>query len=115
MAGNLIAVGAYLFSYNDFYKWNFSSWTQLKSYDLDSLLVPRPHLPFEAQLVAGKYHEIGPISCPIQPASPSTISSLSYGKQKHDAEIRYPQRMRMLNVFPSAKSEVMFSIYCQFS
>ncbi|TYJ02749.1 hypothetical protein E1A91_A13G250700v1 [Gossypium mustelinum] len=67
--------------------------------------VPRPHLSFEAQLVAGKSHEFGPISCPEQPELPSTISAVAYGKQKHDAELKYPQRMRRLNIFPASKTE----------
>ncbi|KAE8677217.1 Nuclear cap-binding protein subunit 1 [Hibiscus syriacus] len=67
--------------------------------------VPRPHLSFEAQLVAGKSHEFGPISCPEQPELPSTISAVAYGKQKHDAELKYPQRTRRLNIFPSSKTE----------
>lgn len=70
---------------------------------LDS--VPRPHLSFEAQLVAGKSHELGPISCPDQPDPPSTTSGASYGKQKHDAELRYPQRTHRLNIFPASKTE----------
>ncbi|KAF3454275.1 hypothetical protein FNV43_RR04722 [Rhamnella rubrinervis] len=49
--------------------------------------VPRTHLSFEAQLVAGKSHEFGPINCPDQPKQPSTVSGISYGKQKHDAEL----------------------------
>ena len=70
------------------------------------LLVPRPHLSFEAQLVAGKSHEFGPISCPEQPDMPSTTSAVAYGKQKHDAELKYPQRTRRLNIFPASKTEV---------
>ncbi|RXI03184.1 hypothetical protein DVH24_003836 [Malus domestica] len=69
------------------------------------LVVPRPHLSFEAQLVAGKSHEFGPISCPDQPAMPSTMSNITYGKQKHDAEFIYPQRIRRLNIFPESKTE----------
>ncbi|XP_021819778.1 protein AATF-like isoform X1 [Prunus avium] len=71
---------------------------------LDS--VPRPHLSFEAQLVDGKSHEFGPISCPDQPDPPSTISSITCGKQKHDAELIYPQRIRRLNIFPASKTEM---------
>ncbi|WRX33228.1 MIF4G-like [Theobroma cacao] len=67
--------------------------------------VPRPHLSFEAQLVAGKSHEFGPISCPEQPDPPSTISAVAYGKQKHEAELKYPQRTRRLNIFPASKTE----------
>ncbi|PQP91876.1 hypothetical protein Pyn_27424 [Prunus yedoensis var. nudiflora] len=44
--------------------------------------VPRPHLPFEAQLVAGKSHEFGPISCPDQPDPPSTISSIIWSRKR---------------------------------
>ncbi|KAK9939544.1 hypothetical protein M0R45_016236 [Rubus argutus] len=51
---------------------------------LDS--VPRPHLSFEAQLVNG---------------------NITYGKQKHDAESIYPQRIRRLNIFPANKTEDM--------
>lgn len=67
--------------------------------------VPRPHLSFEAQLVGGKSHEFGPISCPEQPDSPSIISAVTSGKQKHDAELKYPQRTRRLNIFPASKTE----------
>ncbi|OMO54435.1 MIF4G-like, type 3 [Corchorus olitorius] len=67
--------------------------------------VPRPHLSFEAQLVAGKSHEFGAISCPEQPDQPSTISAVASGKQKHDAELKYPQRSRRLNIFPASKFE----------
>lgn len=71
------------------------------------LLVPRPHLSFEAQLVAGISHEFGPISCPNIPNPPSVPSGIAYGKQKHDAELKYPQRIRRLNIFPPSKTEVV--------
>ncbi|KAI3419092.1 MIF4G domain-containing protein [Psidium guajava] len=67
--------------------------------------VPRPHLSFEAQLVAGKSHDFGPVSCPPQPDLPSTLSVITCGKQKHDAELMYPQRIRRLNIFPEDKTE----------
>ncbi|KAK4607352.1 hypothetical protein RGQ29_001259 [Quercus rubra] len=70
---------------------------------LDS--VPRPHLSFEAQLVAGKSHEFVPISCPEQHHSPSTLSVINHGQQKHEAELKYPQRIRRLNIFPASKAE----------
>lgn len=76
------------------------------------LSVPRPHLSFEAQLVSGKSHEFGPISCPEQPHSPSTLSGITHGKQKHEAELKYPQRIRRLNIFPASKSEVGFDGRC---
>ncbi|KAF8412692.1 hypothetical protein HHK36_000660 [Tetracentron sinense] len=68
-------------------------------------MVPRPHLSFEAQLVAGNSHEFGPISCPEQPEFPSTLSAITYGKQKHEAELKYPRRLRRLNIFPASKME----------
>lgn len=71
------------------------------------MIVPRPHLLFEAQLVAGKSHEFGAINCPEQPDPPSTLSGITYGKQKYDAELNYPQRIRRLNIFPSSKFEVL--------
>ncbi|QCD96897.1 nuclear cap-binding protein subunit 1 [Vigna unguiculata] len=67
--------------------------------------VPRPHLSFEAQLVAGKSHEFGPISCPSLPKPPSVPSGVSTGKQKHEAELKYPQRIHRLNIFPPSKHE----------
>ncbi|KAK2972033.1 hypothetical protein RJ640_005053 [Escallonia rubra] len=70
---------------------------------LDS--VPRPHLSFEAQLVAGKSHDLGPISCPEQPDLPAGLSGATLGRQKHDAELKYPQRIRRLNIFPANKIE----------
>ncbi|KAF5730839.1 ARM repeat superfamily protein isoform 1 [Tripterygium wilfordii] len=67
--------------------------------------VPKPHLSFEAQLVAGKSHEFGPISCPEQPHLPSQFSATIYGKQKHEAELKYPLRIHRLNIFPASKTE----------
>ncbi|XP_050236758.1 nuclear cap-binding protein subunit 1 isoform X2 [Mercurialis annua] len=72
---------------------------------LDS--VPRPHLSFEAQLVAGKSHEFGPINAPEQPEPLLQLSGVIYGKQKHIAELKYPQRIRRLNIFPANKTEDM--------
>ncbi|KAK4857487.1 hypothetical protein QYF36_001438 [Acer negundo] len=72
---------------------------------LDS--VPRPHLSFEAQLVSGRSHELGPISCPEQPDLPLAVDGITYGKQKHNAELKYPQRIRRLNIFPASKNEDM--------
>ncbi|KAL3503754.1 hypothetical protein ACH5RR_038203 [Cinchona calisaya] len=67
--------------------------------------VPRPHLSFEPQLVAGKSHDFGPISCPEQPNSSAATSGISYGRQRHEAELKYPQRIRRFNVFPDSKAE----------
>ncbi|XP_037491219.1 nuclear cap-binding protein subunit 1 [Jatropha curcas] len=69
--------------------------------------VPRPHLAFEAQLVAGKCHEFGPINAPEQPEPLVQLSGIIYGKQKHNAELKYPQRIRRLNIFPASKTEDM--------
>ncbi|RVW54241.1 Nuclear cap-binding protein subunit 1 [Vitis vinifera] len=76
---------------------------------LDS--VPRPHLSFEAQLVAGKSHDFGPLSCPELPDPPSTLSGITCGKQKHDAELKYPQRIRRLNIFPANKIEWYYAYH----
>ncbi|KAI3729335.1 hypothetical protein L6452_17991 [Arctium lappa] len=43
------------------------------------LTVPRPHLLYEAQLVGGKSHDIGPMSCPEQPDIPGELSEVSFG------------------------------------
>ncbi|XP_045793074.1 nuclear cap-binding protein subunit 1 [Trifolium pratense] len=69
--------------------------------------VPRPHLSFEAQLVAGKSHEFGTINCSNLPTMSSVPSDVSFGKEKHEAELKYPQRIRRLNIFPSSKMEDM--------
>ncbi|CAI0546745.1 unnamed protein product [Linum tenue] len=68
---------------------------------------PRPHLAFEAQLVGGKAHEFGPINAPEQPEPLSQFSGITYGREKHNAELRYPQRIRRLYIFPTGKSEVV--------
>ncbi|XP_042006458.1 nuclear cap-binding protein subunit 1-like [Salvia splendens] len=74
-----------------------------KAWKLDS--VPRPHLPFEPQLVAGKSHDFGSLNCPELPEPPASDTSITYGKQKHEAELKYPQRIRRLNIFPASKFE----------
>lgn len=74
-----------------------------RGWKLDS--VPRLHLSFEAQLVAGKSHDLSPVSCPEQPGPPGALSGIAFGRQKHEAELKYPQRIRRLNIFPSNKSE----------
>lgn len=77
-------------------------------------IVPRPHLSFEAQLVAGRSHEFEPINCPDIPRPPSILSPISYGKQRHEAELKYPQRIRRLNTFPPSKNEVLTFVELQF-
>ncbi|CAD6203621.1 unnamed protein product [Miscanthus lutarioriparius] len=68
--------------------------------------VPKPHLSFEAQLVAGKSHRLSPISCP--PPIPSQSSSeMLKGQEKHEADMKYPQRLRRLHIFPTNKAENM--------
>lgn len=69
--------------------------------------VPRPHLLYEAQLVAGRSHDFGPISCPEQPDTSEALSGVSFGRQKHEAELKYPQRIRRLNIFSASKTEVV--------
>lgn len=83
----------------------------LLDYFLFQLLVPRSHLSFEAQLVAGKSHEFGPICCPSLPSLPSVPSGVSIGKQKHEAELKYPQSIHRLNIFPPSKIEVICVLY----
>lgn len=72
--------------------------------------VPRPHLPFEPQLVAGKSHDFGPLNCPELPDPPAAVTGIEYGKQKHEAELKYPQRIRRLNIFPASKTEVILLV-----
>ncbi|KAG9136557.1 hypothetical protein Leryth_014406 [Lithospermum erythrorhizon] len=67
--------------------------------------VPRPHLSFEPQLVGGKAHDLAPINCPEQPDSPAAPSDISRGREKYEAELKYPQRIRRLNIFPASKLE----------
>lgn len=69
--------------------------------------VPRPHLSFEPQLVGGKSHDFGPLTCPEPPDPPASATGIAYGKQKHEAELKYPQRIRRLNIFPASKTEVI--------
>ncbi|KAM7273962.1 hypothetical protein ACFE04_028626 [Oxalis oulophora] len=83
-------------------------WDRIKAlsnngWKLDS--VPKPHLSFEAQLVTGKSHEFGLITCPEQPHPQSPLFGAAFGKQKHDAELKYPQRIRRLNIFPPSKMQ----------
>ncbi|OEL27879.1 Nuclear cap-binding protein subunit 1 [Dichanthelium oligosanthes] len=68
--------------------------------------VPKPHLSFEAQLVAGKSHRLSPISCP-PPNLSQTSSEILKGQEKHEADLKYPQRLRRLHIFPTNKAEVM--------
>ncbi|KAG5550845.1 hypothetical protein RHGRI_009325 [Rhododendron griersonianum] len=74
-----------------------------RGWKLDS--VPRPHLSFEAQLVAGKSHDLAQISCPKPPDPPAVLSAVACGKQKHEAELKYPRRIRRLDIFPTSKME----------
>ncbi|KAK4763581.1 hypothetical protein SAY87_013019 [Trapa incisa] len=84
--------------------WNRIQILSSNGWKLDS--VPRPHLSFEAQLVAGKSHDLNPISTPGLPDLPlSTVSEIIYGKLKHEAELKYPQRIRRLNIYPVHKAE----------
>ncbi|CAA6654249.1 unnamed protein product [Spirodela intermedia] len=67
--------------------------------------VPRPYLQFESQLVVGQSHDFAPVSCPDQPSSLSSLSSVSFGREKHVADLKYPRRLRRLNIFPANKVE----------
>ncbi|CDP13572.1 unnamed protein product [Coffea canephora] len=67
--------------------------------------VPRPHLCFEPQLVAGKSHDFGPITCPEQPNPSAATFGVSYGRQRNEAELKYPQRIQRLNIFSASKAE----------
>nr|XP_027064336.1 nuclear cap-binding protein subunit 1-like [Coffea arabica] len=67
--------------------------------------VPRPHLCFEPQLVAGKSHDFGPITCPEQPNPSAATFGISYGRQRNEAELKYPQRIQRLNIFSASKAE----------
>lgn len=71
-----------------------------------SCLVPRPHLPFEAQLVAGQSHTLSPISCPLQLISSPSNPKNSRGQERHEAMLKFPQRLSRLSIFPSNKNEV---------
>ncbi|XP_073273142.1 nuclear cap-binding protein subunit 1-like isoform X2 [Primulina huaijiensis] len=74
-----------------------------KGWKADS--VPRPHLSFEPQLVSAKSHDFGSLNCPEQPKPPAEVTGITYGIQKHEADLKYPPRMRSLNIFPSSKTE----------
>ncbi|KAI3510060.1 hypothetical protein L1887_25587 [Cichorium endivia] len=73
------------------------------SWKLES--VPRPHLLYEAQLVAGKSHDFGSITCPELPDTLTSLTGVNFGRQKHEAELKYPQRIRRLNIFSASKTE----------
>uniref|UniRef100_A0A0E0KDN4 Nuclear cap-binding protein subunit 1 n=1 Tax=Oryza punctata TaxID=4537 RepID=A0A0E0KDN4_ORYPU len=68
--------------------------------------VPKPHLLFEAQLVAGVSHRFSPISCPPPTVSQSS-SEIVKGQEMHEADLKYPQRLRRLHIFPTNKAENM--------
>ncbi|KAK3147275.1 hypothetical protein QOZ80_3BG0280370 [Eleusine coracana subsp. coracana] len=68
--------------------------------------VPKPHLSFEAQLVDGKSHHVSPISCP-PPTHSQSSSEILKGQEKHEADLKYPQRLRRLHIFPANKAENM--------
>ncbi|KAJ6803538.1 nuclear cap-binding protein subunit 1-like [Iris pallida] len=69
--------------------------------------VPRPHLSFESQLVDGTSHALSPIICPEQPQVSSSRSAASIEKEKHEAMLKYPQRLCRLDIFPPSKAENM--------
>eukprot|EP00250_Pteridium_aquilinum_P015137 c22401_g1_i1 orf=764-3292(-) len=67
--------------------------------------VPRPHLAFEAKLVTCQTHNFGSVTCPDPPQAPDRNTASAFGKQRHEAEQRFPQRIRRLQIFPSAKTD----------
>lgn len=69
--------------------------------------VPRPYLAFEAQLVDGKTYTLPPTNCSSQSTVSSMRSNVSIEREKHDAELKYPRRLRRLSIFPSNKFESM--------
>ncbi|XP_078160331.1 ARM repeat superfamily protein [Carex rostrata] len=69
--------------------------------------VPQPHLPFEAQLVAGQSHSLSPINCPLQLLSSPSNPKNSRGQERHEAMLKFPQRLCRLSIFPSNKNEIM--------
>ncbi|GJN31443.1 hypothetical protein PR202_gb19843 [Eleusine coracana subsp. coracana] len=73
---------------------------------ITSMAVPKPHLSFEAQLVDGKSHHVSPISCP-PPTHSQSSSEILKGQEKHEADLKYPQRLRRLHIFPANKAENM--------
>uniref|UniRef100_A0ACD5XLI2 Uncharacterized protein n=1 Tax=Avena sativa TaxID=4498 RepID=A0ACD5XLI2_AVESA len=68
--------------------------------------VPKPHLSFEAQLVVGKSHRFPSVSCP-PPIFTMSVSEILKGQEKHEANLKYPQRLRRLHIFPTNKAENM--------
>ncbi|VAH90802.1 unnamed protein product [Triticum turgidum subsp. durum] len=68
--------------------------------------VPKPYLSFEAQLVVGKSHRFHPVSCP-PPTFTMSSSEILKGQEKHEANLKYPQRLRRLHIFPTNKAENM--------
>ncbi|VAI05477.1 unnamed protein product [Triticum turgidum subsp. durum] len=68
--------------------------------------VPKPHLSFEAQLVVGKSHRFHPVSYP-PPTFTMSSSEILKGQEMHEANLKYPQRLRRLHIFPTNKAENM--------
>eukprot|EP01018_Ginkgo_biloba_P038789 Gb_40301 [translate_table: standard] len=72
--------------------------------------VPRPHIAFEDRLGLGKSHGFGTLTCPEKPARlPSRASDVTMdvtmGRQRHEAELKYPKRIRRFQIFPASKTE----------
>ncbi|KAH7278662.1 hypothetical protein KP509_38G051300 [Ceratopteris richardii] len=67
--------------------------------------VPRPHLAFEAKLVTCQTHDFGPVTCPYPPEGADESQTSSFGRQHHEAEQKFPQRLRRLSIFPPAKTD----------
>eukprot|EP00249_Psilotum_nudum_P022539 c28555_g2_i4 orf=271-2889(+) len=76
--------------------------------------VPRPHLAFEARLATCQGFEFGQLICPESPELPSTGSEVEFGKQRQEAEQKYPQRMRRIHIFPPSKTDEEISLIDRF-
>jgi nuclear cap-binding protein subunit 1 len=71
---------------------------------LDS--IPKPHLVFEARLATNQSHEFAPLSTPEtpKPLTPKP-TEIELGRQRQEAEQRFPPRIIRLRIFPSSKTD----------
>lgn len=76
--------------------------------------VPRPHLVFESRLVLCQSHEFGSITCPDPPELPSECTEAAIGKQRHEAEHRFPKRLRRIQIFPPSKTDGQMTLIDRF-
>ncbi|MCO5557156.1 hypothetical protein L7F22_010715 [Adiantum nelumboides] len=76
--------------------------------------VPRPHLAFEAKLVTCQTHDFGPVTCPAPLQAPAIITASTFGKQRQEAEQKFPRRIKRLLIFPSAKTDECMTLIDRF-